>query len=166
MILTITNLTSNNLSTEIGLIKPTSSLSQVVPPDQAYRMALDIQTLVTAGKASFTIASDPARSDALEGIPINSSSFVTGAIPTAALAAGAVTKAKMLVFVSAETSGTGSSQNVAHGLGVVPAAVFVMPTDLTPATVGSYVVTEGAHDATNVKVTVTTSKKFKVVAFG
>lgn len=72
----------------------------------------------------------------------------------------------MKVFVSAEQTGTGSAQNIAHGMGIVPFKVFVAPTDLTPATVGSYVVTEGAHDATNIVVTVTTSKKFKVMAFG
>ena len=67
-------------------------------------------------------------------------------------------------FISTEQTGTGSAQNIAHGLGVIPTAVFVAPTDLTPATVGSYVVTEGTHTSTNVVVTVTTSKKFKVIA--
>jgi hypothetical protein len=69
------------------------------------------------------------------------------------------------VFVSAEQTGTGSAQNVAHGLGVIPRFVVIVPTDLTPATTGSYVVTEGTHTTTNVVVTVTTSKKFKVLAF-
>jgi len=69
------------------------------------------------------------------------------------------------VFVSTEQTGTGSAQNVAHGLGVTPTQVFVAPTDLTPATVGSYAVTEGTHTSTNVVVTVTASKKFKVMAF-
>jgi len=68
------------------------------------------------------------------------------------------------LFISAEQTGTGSSQNVAHGLGVTPWKVFVAPTDLTPATVGSYAITEGAHDSTNVVVTVTSGKKFKVMA--
>jgi predicted RecA/RadA family phage recombinase len=68
------------------------------------------------------------------------------------------------IFISAEQTGTGSAQNVAHGLGVVPSRVFVAPTDLTPATVGSYSVVEGSHTTTNVVVTVTTSKKFKVLA--
>lgn len=68
------------------------------------------------------------------------------------------------MFISTEQTGTGSSQNIPHGLGSTPSAVFVAPTDLTPSTVGSYVIMEGVHDATNVKVTVTTSKKFKVIA--
>lgn len=67
-------------------------------------------------------------------------------------------------FVSAEQTGTGSAQNIAHGLGVVPSFVFVIPTDLAPATIGQYTETEGAHTATNVVVTVTSGKKYKVVA--
>lgn len=69
-----------------------------------------------------------------------------------------------LKFVSSEQTGTGSAQNVAHGLGVVPSRVFVTYTDLTPATVGSVNVTYGTHTSTNVVVTVTASKKFLVVA--
>ena len=69
------------------------------------------------------------------------------------------------IFVSTEQTGTGAAQNIAHGLGVVPSFVFVAPTDLTPATVGSYSVVEGVHTNTNVVVTVTTGKKFKVIAF-
>ena len=69
-------------------------------------------------------------------------------------------------FVSSEQTGTGSAQNVAHGLGRVPSLVFIAPTDTAPATTGAYTVTEGTHDATNVVVTVTSGKKFKVLAFG
>jgi hypothetical protein len=68
-------------------------------------------------------------------------------------------------FVSTELTGTGSAQNVAHSLGVVPAAVAIIPTDTAPATVGAYTAVEGAHTATNVVVTVTSGKKFKVLAW-
>lgn len=67
-------------------------------------------------------------------------------------------------FLSTEQTGTGSAQNVAHGLGVVPEIVIVYPTDTSPATVGVYTMVEGTHTTTNVVVTVTSGKKFKVFA--
>ena len=85
------------------------------------------------------------------------------AVPTAE--PGVATAASAGVFVSAEQTGTGAAQNVAHGLGVAPTAVLVAPTDLTPATLGQYSAVEGAHTATNVVVTVTSGKKFKVFAW-
>lgn len=89
---------------------------------------------------------------------------------TAALSADTTVRVKLYEgpvtqkFVSSEQTGTGSSQNVAHGLGVVPKRVFVTYTDLTPATAGSVNVTYGTHTSTNVVVTVTSGKKFLVVA--
>lgn len=70
------------------------------------------------------------------------------------------------VFVSSEQTGTGSAQNIAHGLSRPPSLVFIAPTDTAPATTGAFTVTEGAHDSTNVVVTVTSGKKFKVLAWG
>ena len=67
-------------------------------------------------------------------------------------------------FVSTQQTGTGSPQNIAHGLGRVPTQVLVAPTDTAPATVGAYTVTEGTHTSTNVVLTVTSGKKFKVLA--
>lgn len=87
------------------------------------------------------------------------------AINGAALTAGTVTAAKAAVFFSTEQTGTGSAQNIAHGLGATPAGVLIVPTDLTPATVGSYAATEGTHTSTNVVVTVTNGKKYKVFAW-
>jgi predicted RecA/RadA family phage recombinase len=68
------------------------------------------------------------------------------------------------LFLSTEQTGTGSSQNVAHGLGVIPEMIIVYPTDTAPATTGAYTMVEGSHTSTNVVVTVTTGKKFKVFA--
>lgn len=68
-------------------------------------------------------------------------------------------------FMSAEQTGDGTAQSIAHGLGVVPAIVVVYPTDTAPATTGAYTMTEGVHTTTNVVVTVTTGKKYKVLAF-
>jgi predicted RecA/RadA family phage recombinase len=67
-------------------------------------------------------------------------------------------------FVSAEQTGTGSAQNVAHGLANVPTFVQIQYSDLTPATVGQVNTTYGSHTSTNVVVTVTLSKKFYVIA--
>jgi hypothetical protein len=86
-------------------------------------------------------------------------------MPNKNLTTGGVVDTVSRIFVSAELTGTGGAQNVAHGLGVVPGLVFVAPTDTAPATIGVYTVTEGAHDATNVIVTVTSGKKFKVLAY-
>lgn len=70
-----------------------------------------------------------------------------------------------LAFQSAEQTGNGAAQNIAHGLGRVPSFVVVVPTDTAPATAGVYTMTEGSHDATNVVVTVTSGKKYIVLAW-
>ncbi|HSW29288.1 MAG TPA: hypothetical protein VLH75_07300 [Longimicrobiales bacterium] len=77
-----------------------------------------------------------------------------------------LTAAGMAHFISAEQTGTGSAQNVAHGLGVVPSVVLVVPTEHpgTPDT-GAFDISEGTHTTTNVVVTVTANVKFKVLAF-
>lgn len=69
-----------------------------------------------------------------------------------------------LKFVSSEQTGTGSAQNVAHGLGFVPTRVQIQYSDLTPATAGSVNTTYGTHTSTNVVVTVTLNKKYYVIA--
>jgi predicted RecA/RadA family phage recombinase len=91
--------------------------------------------------------------------------LVNGGAGTANIGTGAVLFAKAKAFVSTEQTGNGGAQNVAHGLGAVPSAVLIVPTDLAPATTGQYTATEGAHTGTNVVVTVTTGKKYKVFAW-
>ncbi|MGE0539741.1 MAG: hypothetical protein AB7R89_06145 [Dehalococcoidia bacterium] len=70
------------------------------------------------------------------------------------------------LFISDETTATGSAQNIAHGLGVVPSKVVVTVTEHpgTPDT-GAFDVAEGSHTSTNVVLTVTSGVKFKVLAF-
>ena len=70
-----------------------------------------------------------------------------------------------LTYVSAERTATGSAETVAHGMGVKPSAVLIVPTDTSPAVVGVFTVTEGSHTSANVVVTVTASKKYKILAF-
>lgn len=89
-----------------------------------------------------------------------------GFLTTAKLGAAAVTKAKASVFVSTEQTGNGSSQDVAHGLGATPTLVLVVPTLLSDAAAETgFTTTEGVHDGTNVKVTVTNTVKYKVMAW-
>jgi hypothetical protein len=81
------------------------------------------------------------------------------------IGAGAVTKAKAKVFFSTEVTGTGSSQNVAHGLGVTPTAVLVAPTELAADLAAGYDCAEGTHTSTNVVLTITSGAKVKVLAW-
>lgn len=66
------------------------------------------------------------------------------------------------VFLSTEQTGNGAPQNVAHGLGAVPALVFVVPSDITG---GAFAVVYGSHTSTNAIITATTGEKYRVVAF-
>jgi hypothetical protein len=60
--------------------------------------------------------------------------------------------------------GSGAQQSIAHGLGAVPAGVLVSCAD-NSGSANVFTVTEGTHDATNVKVTVTTGAKYKILAW-
>lgn len=71
---------------------------------------------------------------------------------------------KQKLFLSAVQTGNGSQQSIAHGLGAVPAGVLVTCVDNSGSSY-AFTVTEGTHDATNVKVTVTTGAKYKVLAW-
>lgn len=69
-------------------------------------------------------------------------------------------------FVSAEITGSGSSQNTAHGLGRAPRLVVGMLTGLPAAlTQQSSSMAEGAHDSTNCKFTVTNNVSYRIVAW-
>ena len=74
------------------------------------------------------------------------------------IGAAKVTNAKAKLFFSAQATGTGSSQNIAHGLGVTPSVVLLVPTD-------GGTVLPGTHTSTNVVATVTSGKKFDVLAW-
>jgi len=73
------------------------------------------------------------------------------------------------LFLSAEQTGNGSPQNVAHGLGGVPSIIAVFQTGDGRGTYnidGTLPVTivEGAHTSTNVVVTVTEFVKYRALA--
>lgn len=67
------------------------------------------------------------------------------------------------LFMSTEQTGTGSPQNVAHGLGAAPSVVFVSFTEFNGDD-GAHDIAEGTHTATNIVLTVTSGAKFKVLA--
>lgn len=134
--------------------------------------------LVTAGLITFTTAEDPGIDNAAENLmgpaavaddAVTTAKILNLNVTTAKLAAAAVTKAKAAVFISAELTGTGASQNVAHGLGVAPTLVMLVPTaghnGAGAAGIQMPVLTEGVHTTTNVLATVSTAAKFKVMAW-
>jgi len=116
---------------------------------------------VTTGK----IADVAVTTGKIADVAVTTGKIADGAVTTGKVADGSVTVAKMGVFKSSEQTGTGSEQSISHGLGVAPGLVIVYPTDTSVATAGVYVVAEGTHTTSVVKVTVTTGKKYRVVAF-
>lgn len=71
------------------------------------------------------------------------------------------------IWVSTEQTGTGAEQSIAHELGVKPNRVVVIPTSIPVAgesATETFKVTEGTHGSANIKVTVTSGAKFKVMA--
>lgn len=136
--LTVTNTTNQNVYVSgLGLpLVPGDSKTVNVTSLQLEKMS-ELTSLKNLGYISYSVAHDTAVDDAIE----------------------------KGWFVSAEQTGTGSAQNIAHTLGVVPSKVVVIPTDLTPATVGQYSAVQGTHTAANCIVTVTTGKKYVVQAF-
>jgi hypothetical protein len=70
-------------------------------------------------------------------------------------------------FQSAVTVGSGASQSIAHGLGVVPSLVLVAPYDNTASgsTPFTFQIAEGVHTSTNLLITATSGLKYKVIAF-
>lgn len=65
------------------------------------------------------------------------------------------------VFQSTEQTGNGAEQDIAHGFGSVPTLAFAYFTELDGNAAD---IAYGAHDGTNVKVTVTTGQKYHVFA--
>jgi predicted RecA/RadA family phage recombinase len=110
---------------------------------------------VTAAKLADDVSTDANRA-------VTTNHIRDSAVTTAKIAAAAVTAAKLLIFSSTEQTGTGSSQNVAHGLSATPSVVQISVTE-DPAGSG-FDVAQGVHTSTNVVVTVTSGVKFTVLA--
>lgn len=76
------------------------------------------------------------------------------------IGANKVTAAKVKLFYSASVTGTGSPQNIAHGLGVVPTVVITPFTGTTAL----QAITYGTHTTTNIVLTCTLGATFAVFA--
>jgi len=127
-----------------------------------------LKRLVDASKITYTTAQDPDVPDNTENL-MGEAAVADDAVTTVKILNGAVTKAKTATFFSAELTATGAAQNVAHGLGVIPAAVLVVPTKghngAGAAGAEFPDITEGVHTSTNVIVTVEAGAQFKVMAW-
>lgn len=87
---------------------------------------------------------------------------LTTSIVNGDLVNSTIQSGKISYFKSTEQTGSGSEQDVAHGLGRTPALVLVIPTSSSEAT--AYAFAEGTHDGTNAKVTATNGAKYIVLA--
>lgn len=94
-----------------------------------------------------------------DGIVVNAD-IADATIANAKLVNSTIQAGKIDYFKSTEQTGTGSEQDIAHGLGRTPTLVIAYPSELT----GIGTIVEGTHDGTNVKVTAVTGDKYFVVA--
>lgn len=126
-------------------------------------------TTVSTGNVLIGVAvRDEANPTETGRVRLNAATGVGDTIATSELEDGSVTFAKAKAFVSTEQTGTGSAQNVAHGLGAAPSAVLVSITEIPDAVIDANAgvdVAEGTHTTTNVVLTVTSGVKFKVLAW-
>jgi hypothetical protein len=103
-----------------------------------------------------------AESTAAAGVTVDGLLIKDGSAAAATLAAQATKLAAGGSFRSTEQTGTGSAQNIAHGLGTVPAAVIHGLSEF--AADEAVDVAYGTHTTTNVVMTVTNGVKFYVLA--
>lgn len=116
-----------------------------------------IKVVTTAG-AKLVAFGQGIASDTISELTATSGVTVDGClIKDGRVAALAVSSQTM----SAEQTGTGAPQTVAHSIGSTPTIVQVIPTDTT----SGWVVTGLSVDGTNVTVTVTLGAKFRVFSF-
>lgn len=118
--------------------------------------ALTLKSL--AGSTIFEVG-DSGAVTAAGAITANLTGNVTG---NASGTAGALASGS--TFTSTEQTGTGSAQNVAHGLGAVPRIVWWSLSELPADLVAGADVAPGTHTSTNAVFTVTSGVKFYVFA--
>ena len=73
------------------------------------------------------------------------------------------------LFISSVQIGTGSPQDIAHTLGVIPAGVIISPYnnfEVDGVFGGQFSIVEGSHTAMDIVVTATASLQYKILAYG
>jgi hypothetical protein len=86
--------------------------------------------------------------------------YVDSTVVNADIATSTIQAGKISYFKSTIQTGTGSPQNIAHGLGRTPALVILIPVELT----GIGTLTEGTHTGTNVIATAVSDDKYIAIA--
>lgn len=66
MKVTVQNLTTSLLSTDVGLLQPAESKSVFMGPTAAYKAAEGLKSLVDAGRASVSVVEEPTKLNAME----------------------------------------------------------------------------------------------------
>jgi hypothetical protein len=157
--MTIANLTADKIE----------RLNQALPVFYELGIGNLIQNLITeANSETGEIPAALANGDIFVGNSSNvpAAVAVTGDITltdlgVATIGAGKVSSGKMALFVSTLQTGSGGAQNIAHGLGVTPTTVLLIPASV-PATGG--LATSFTKGSTNVVATVTNGATYYVVA--
>lgn len=142
----LTSLTLTGLLTAVGAT--ITGPVQFKDPTTPTKIAAFSMSGITGGQTRTLTVPDASGTIAL------TSSNITGS-------AGSV--ASTGYFLSAQQTGTGSSQNIAHGLGVTPNLVFAIPDDIGGG--GVFAVSYGTHTSTNAVVTFSNGQKYRVVVF-
>jgi hypothetical protein len=115
------------------------------------------------------VAPDAIQNSTTWDIPLATVSIVDGAI---SISSGDITDERTRstqgpsCFISSEQTGTGSTQDIPHGLGLIPFSVLIVPTDTTDAGIISVgFTTSYTVDSTNITVTATSNLKYVVQAW-
>ena len=103
MRVTVTNISSKILSTDIGLLNPGDVKYQDLSPAECYGVSYSLKPFSDAGEVTITVADDPHRLDVIEpGIlgvvsdgSVTSTKIGAGAVLTAAIGAGQVIASKI-----------------------------------------------------------------------
>lgn len=151
------NLTLTKLSSQVQVLDPGGAsrnvtLPAVTPSDEGYAFLF-----INTADAAETLTVKNAAGTDLQVIPQGGRGqvFVSSAgVWTSGGTGGGYS-------LSGEVTGTGSSQNTAHGLGTIPSVCIAIPTGLTG---GAYDVAPGTHTTTNAVFTVTSGEKYRVLA--